>query len=612
MSGFFGGYFFRDGQKDLNPLIDAMREPLLVHQDCDSDTRSIGHRLFIGVTRTNCEASPYISQADDNGMIALFNGVLYNRAELAARAGLENKRGNEGNILAALFEKDGADCLNSFSGMFSFVLVDATAKRLIIGADRCGFEYVYYYADNEKLLFGSRVNSIANLTRSQLEFDLHSVCDIHNYHAIFNQRTIFKQIQLMPPGSFGTVCHDKVKIHRYWQFPTDVELSISSEPELLGEAKILIQEAVKQSTLDVNEPGIMLSGGLDSRLLAAVLSRESPSAKALSVQWAAAKSNDNRLAEKIANALSLDFHYFETNATAPINLLQDNIRLSDGVWGFYELLPFFRLFKEKFPNLILLNGFLMDTLFRSAWAFFPNREGAQLSVDGIVKRYVLSKEYQTKMVFDRDFLELLNTKRGETVESEVKGQPMDHPAEVSLRFYLHNRGRRAIGAHFTVLRQFVPIRFPAAVHRLFDFAIRLPYHLRSDTRFYRKLICDWFPEVGQIAWDRTGKPLNQEAWRLKPKYRKWRRQFGYVMQRATHGRCDILNLPHAFDKSFRRNGTFRNVLLEILYDRQTLSRGYVTRGGVDRLVQYELSGHDVGHIFKSILSVEMMHRTFGN
>ena len=402
---------------------------------------------------------------------------------------MENKPGNEGHILAALFEKHGPDCLNRFSGIFSFVLADVKAQRLIIGADRCGFEYVYYYIDEEKLLFGSRVNSIANLTRSQLEFDLHSVCDIHNYHAIFNQRTIFKQIKLLPPGSFGTVCHDKVKIHRYWQFPTEVELFRNSESELLDESKRLIQEAVNQSTFDVNDPGIMLSGGLDSRLLAAVLSREKPNAKALSIQWASTKSNDNRLAQKIANALDLDFRYFKTNATDPISLLQDNIRLSDGVWGFYELVPFFKRFKEEFPQLILLNGFLMDTLFRSAWAFFPNREGGQLSVDGIVKRYVLSKEYQKKMVFDRDFLELLNTKRGETVESGVKGQPMDHPAEVSLRFYIHNRGRRAIGAHFTVLRQFVPIRFPAAVHRLFDFAIKLPYHLRSDTRFYRKLIC---------------------------------------------------------------------------------------------------------------------------
>ena len=105
--------------------------------------------------------------------------------------------------------------------------------------------------------------------------------------------------------------------------------------------------------------------------------------------------------------------------------------------------------------------------------------------------------------------------------------------------------------------------------------------------------------------------MDQEAGHLKPKYRKFRRQIEYVMQRASHGWCDFLNLPHSFDKSFRRNRTFRNVLLEILYDRQTLARGYFSRGGVDKLVQYELSGHDVGHIFKSILSVEMMHRTFG-
>lgn len=611
MSGFFGCYFFEDVQKDLNPLVDSMREPLLVTQDCASDASIIDGRLFLGVARTNCDKTPSIKKHDDNGIIIVFNGVLYNRAELAGKAGLENTPGNEGSIIAALFEKHGPDCLAGLNGIFSFVIANVKESSVIIGTDRCGFEYLYYYLDKEKLIFGSRVASIANLTQARLEMDPHAVCDIHNYHAIFNQRTIFKQIKLLPPACVGIVRNDKVNIHRYWQFPIDVEPAADSEAGLLDASKRVVSEAVKQCLVDVGEAGIMLSGGLDSRLLAAVMSRELPHSKALSMQWASVRSNENRLAEKIADTLGLGFHQFKANSTDILSLIQDNIRLSDGVWGFYELPSFFKGLSSDFPQIVLLNGFLMDTLFRSAWAFFPNREGGRLSAEKIIKRYSMAHNYQANVVFAPDFQELLKAKRRETVENELGDLPMDRPAEVSLRFYIHNRGRRAIGSHFTVLRQFVPIRFPATSNTLFEFAIKLPYHLRSNTRFYRKLICNWFPAVGNIAWDRTGKPLDREAGRLMPQYKKLRHKFGYLIKRATHGWCDFLNLPHAFDKSFRTNKAFRSALLDILYDRQALSRGYFTRDGLDRLVQYELSGRDVGHIFKSIISVEMMHRNFG-
>ena len=168
MSGIFGCCFFEAVQKDLNPLVDSMREPLLVNQECDSDTRIAGSRLFLGVTRTNCEKTPYINKIDEKGLIIVFNGVLYNRADLARRANLENTSGNEGPILAALFEKHGPDCLAGFSGIFSFVLANVKENSVIIGADRSGFEYLYYYLDNEKFIFGSRVKSIANLTKARL------------------------------------------------------------------------------------------------------------------------------------------------------------------------------------------------------------------------------------------------------------------------------------------------------------------------------------------------------------------------------------------------------------------------------------------------------------
>jgi hypothetical protein len=153
----------------------------------------------------------------------------------------------------------------------------------------------------------------------------------------------------------------------------------------------------------------MLSGGLDSRLLAAVLGCELPSTKAISMQWASIRSNENKLAQKIAEALGLEFFHFKANSTDIVSFIQSNISLSDGVWGFYELVPFIKKLRNDFPQLILLNGFLMDTLFRSAWAFFPNREG---------RRRVRSRRGRPRGASPRH-----RAKRNGTTRQEPSGPP---------------------------------------------------------------------------------------------------------------------------------------------------------------------------------------------
>jgi hypothetical protein len=252
----------------------------------------------------------------------------------------------------------------------------------------------------------------------------------------------------------------------------------------------------------------------------------------------------------------------------------------------------------------------MDTLFKSSWAFFPDSQRQRLPSKFFEKTYALFPDYVACNVFSSDFFEILKKQRKSTIKETNVNLPLDNPTEVSMRFYFLNRARRAHMNFIKGLQRHVRFILPGPCYDLVDFAFRLPYQVRSNTAFYRKLIRTWFPEIGAVPWDRTGKPLDRGTKRGHPSFNKLLFKGKYALQRATRGRIDLLNSPISFNRRFRTNKNFRGQILDILYDPRTLSRGFFERKGVERLVERELSGRDHANLFKSMISVEMLYRKF--
>ena len=613
MSGIAGClYFENEYQGSLVDKITAMLTPLPSAQEHQIRYRCDREYCALGICNSNNVNTAKIMSDNNSDYIVAFNGSLYNAGNLISLldSGKDFEGQLETEIILRLFEKYENRLVDFLQGMFAFAIWDKKQKNLIIASDRHGYEFIYYYKDRHRFLFASEVKSILAILDSRPEPDLDSICDIHNFNAIFNTKTAFKNIHLMPHAGICCVNKDSCNIKQYWDYPISVDHFKDSENQLMNRAKVMIQNAVQRSISNSKNLGIMLSGGLDSRLLAAVLRQYSKNIKAFSFQWGELKLRETYFAEKIADRLGVEFHCLEEPQMDDLELINRSSLDSDGQWGFYEVLPYIVQISQEYPGTALVNGYLMDTLFKSGWAFFPSNGHQRLTADQIIKRHSTMGDYVSDAIFTPEFSETIKKKKRETIEIAMGDFPISKPAEVSLRFYCINRGRRSLISHIRVLKRYLNIILPGIDYELTDFAFRLPYRLRSTTEFYRRLIYTWFPEIGKIPWDRTGKPLDKGISERKKKLEARLFTAKYAIQRATKGKIDLLNSPISFNRRFRNDKKFRELIMEILFDRKTLSRGFFDRNGIEALIKRQLSGRDHDKAFKSIISVELLHRNF--
>ena len=613
MSGLAGCFCFAENYiTDFDRAINYMLAPLATTHNHQIQFYADSGSCALGICNSSDVDTAKLWHHDESAFAIAFNGHLTNIDDLIALTGISEAQNNssEPKIILSLFEKFNDEITGYLKGNYAFAIWDRSQKKLTIGTDRYGFEFVYYHADENLFLFSSEIRPILNVLKEKPEADIDSICDIHNFNAIFGTKTPFKEIHLIPHAAICRPGKDGINVKQYWDYPMEVEHSEDSEDKLMQRSKELIRNAARNSVKNTKNFGIMLSGGLDSRLLAAVLKEISEDFIAFSFQWGGLNKHENRIAKQIASELDIRLLYFPRPQINTIDFINDYSILSGGQWAFYDLLPAIQKICSEYPGITLVNGFLMDTLFKSGWAFFPSNDQHKLTTEQVVKRYSVLGDYMADLVFKSEFKELIKQKKREAVHLEIDAFPDDKPAEVSLRFYCVNRGRRAILSHYKVLQHYVKMVFPGTCYDLVDFAFKLPYKIRSSTEFYRKIIYSWFPGVGAIPWDRTGKALQKGVSQRAKKIEDVLLKAKYALQRASRGRIDLLNSPVSFNRRFRIDKTFRDSIMNILYDRKTLNRGFFDLNGIDALVKRQLSGRDHAGLFKSILSVEMLYRNF--
>ena len=612
MSGIAGIFIFDDSKTNtLEDSIISMLNALVIGNKNELKYYSDNKNFALGICNCNDVNVAQIlkNTASDYGVI--FKGNLTNKKELEVSFSVDgvNDGHKEAQIALSLFKKYGTNAVYHLKGIFAYVIWDKHRKTLHIATDRYGYEYIYYYKDKEKVLFASEKKAILAVMDKKPSANIEAICDLYNFHTIFDLKTPFNNISLMPHAALCTISKDSVRLSRYWDYPFEVNIQKYTDAQLLNKSRQVIKSAVGDAISGQNRIGILLSGGLDSRILAAVSRSYLADIMVFSFKHSNLRLKEEIIAEKIASELGLQYHCLEAEETDVISSVENTIMETDGFWGFHDSLSYIKKIKESFPGIPIMHGYLMDTMFKSSWAFFPNK-CKLLTTEEMVKRYSTMGDYVCERIFTSDFGELLKKQKRQSIVKSIKDLPIDKPAEVSLRFYCLNRGRRCIVNEVKSLDNHTQLIFPGTNYDLVDFAWKLPYELRSNTEFYRRLIREWFPNIGRIPWVRTGKSLEKGVSERRKKIERLIFKTKYAFQRATRGKIDLMNATNSFNRRFRKDNKFREAIKEILYDQKTLSRGFLSQNGIDTLFKQQLSGRDFHATFQSIITVEMLYRKF--
>jgi asparagine synthase (glutamine-hydrolysing) len=258
----------------------------LRHRGPDDEGVVVDGAAGLGATRLAIidVAGGHQPVASEDGTIrAVQNGEIYNfaalRDELAA-AGHRFASHSDTEVLVHLYEDEGPDFARRLRGMFAVAIWDGRARRLVLARDRLGIKPLFYALTPDAFLFGSEIKAIlaAGIPRRLDAVALH---DYLSFDYVPGPRTMFDGIARLPAGHVLVLSPGTAPaVTSYWDFPPQPApgdpTRHASPADLKAELARRLEEAVRVTMVSDVPVGAFLSGGLDSSIVVALMSRVSP------------------------------------------------------------------------------------------------------------------------------------------------------------------------------------------------------------------------------------------------------------------------------------------------------------------------------------------------
>ncbi len=253
----------------------ARRGPDAEGQHADGPVR-LGHRRLAIIDLSPRSRQPMIDAT--TGTTLVFNGTIYNypelRAELTTRGHVFHSDGDTEVILRAWLEW-GEACVERLHGMFAFAIWNRAV--LFLARDRLGIKPLYYSEDRQHFRFASTPQALLAAGGIDTGVDAVALHHLFTLHAVVPApRTIYNGIRKLAPGTTLTVNQRGELSHKkYWSLKAQRPEQPRTEAEWTEVIHESLRQAVKKriEIADV-KVGVLLSGGLDSSLLVALLAEQ--------------------------------------------------------------------------------------------------------------------------------------------------------------------------------------------------------------------------------------------------------------------------------------------------------------------------------------------------
>ena len=212
---------------------------------------------------------------EDGTLHVVQNGEIYNYRELRReleRAGHSFRTHGDTEVLLHLYEQHGDRFAARLRGMFAIAIWDARRRRLLLARDRFGIKPLYYRDADGELAFASELRALP-----RGEIDLHALEAFLAFNSIPAPLTIFREVRKLPAGHLLLWEAGRMRLERYAR-PAPVssnEVRDDEEAELVEELRARVHDSVRAHLVSDVPVGVLLSGGVDSALLAALAADES-------------------------------------------------------------------------------------------------------------------------------------------------------------------------------------------------------------------------------------------------------------------------------------------------------------------------------------------------
>lgn len=289
---------------------------------------------------------PMISECGNYAIT--FNGEIYNHLDLRKKLKDINFKGHSDTetILYYLI-KHGIDGVKDFNGIFAFCYLDIKKQKMFLVRDFFGVKPLYYTFEENTLIFSSEIRPIIKLKKDKLNKD--NLATLLRLRYIPSPSTLYKNIKKLRPGHFAEINLQSENIN-FSEKPFLSELPDTKKIDYnkaLLEYENKISEAVKKQLMSDVEVGILLSGGIDSAIVAALAQKHSSKKlKAFTIGFEGLYDEDEIVkAKETADILGLDHYSAKMNFDDFLSIFKETIRIVEEPLATSSLIPMYFLSK---------------------------------------------------------------------------------------------------------------------------------------------------------------------------------------------------------------------------------------------------------------------------
>ncbi|OGC76067.1 MAG: hypothetical protein A2Z27_04180 [candidate division Zixibacteria bacterium RBG_16_50_21] len=596
MPGLFGVCDYTH-KLNLATVAEEMKKILSYHSFMKTEAKSAPGMIMGKISLGLKSEDDSVHQIE--GLILAWHGRILN-SEL-------NSHIPRGVELLELYRKHGSDFVSRLKGSFAVAIWDSRTKSLTLGTDRFGTRPLYYFRNSDNFSFCSEIKGFLALPGFGPKINYTALAEFLSFGFLLENKTLFEDVALVPPGSVLVFSPDRFEIRRYWKARFSRAIPGFNRKSATEECHSLLERAVQNDLEGSEAVGLFLSGGLDSRLLAGLAAENGR--KIETFTFGTPNCMDGYLASRIADSLGISNRYFRLSPDFLANWGERGIWYTEGMsnclnFAGIEVLPEVRNITPVVMNGYGGNEFLGFLSGNLAKFYFRGR------LDTLAKDFYSSLAY----LFSEEDKERLFTPE---VYREMRGQAFQGIQEVLSKcqeetpfsrlynFMLTQKARRLNLLGIIMDHSHLEYLIPFYDYDWTEFALRLPEKERLWARFYRFFLSEKFPVLSRIPYQRTGLPVNANLMSILGN--KLARKIGLdLSDRCLRGKtASYAEYPH-----WTRT-ELKSFILEILNPANLSTRDLLNLGYVQELLNHHFAGAlDNSSKIGLLLTFEIWHRQF--
>ena len=572
----------------------------------------IDHRVGIFVICANPEkAKSFVNLQETMDIVSVAEGYLYNRKEVGGKivSTVSDIIRSDAEILASSIRQESTKVTNFWQGQYTAFRYDKKTGNLVLLTDRYGLKPIYFAETQEYFIVSHDLKMMLDVFPIPRVLDRAGAAQLISMELIFDDRTLVEAIKRLPNAVNMEIHKDRATISQYWDYPFHQQHYLSDRREILETTKAYLKQAIQiELSKAPDSTAIALSGGMDSRLIAAYAHRiNHQPLNTFTIGTNTSRCVERKLAKQIAEAVDArwdfgDYREFLDVSTAWPQFVEwtggwQSIHQS---WSF----PWHEQFCALRSYNRVLNGYAFDVQLATNPSFAISGHGSiEQHVKHLLGLYHAIDYDFARNYFTPKFTEELVDSLADSLVNRLKHLEGAKSSEIADYFVWATRIRTYTAAEANINRIVENIGMPFLEYNLFDCCMKIPHEIKAGHTLYFQLFLEEFKNLRHIPYSGTRVSIDCQPGR-KEAFLELINKIEHYIKRLSRGRLE--RSPVSFPAMFRHCPERRNSVLELMKEHRVIDAGLVESKGLKKLIDEIDQGKDyLYNLLERIATVEL-------